>query len=118
MDETNPRMRWGRLFKSFIYNLSSLAILGPFTGLVLLPFESFTYIRNCAFWPQKSPFFITFYILQIMQWAMFITAIVIAIQEYGKEDFGTDLFLLSCMAWQIFARVTIIAIRHGSISDK
>lgn len=93
-------------------------MLGPLTGIVLLPFESVALLKNMSFIPQKST--MMFFMIQNMTWMMVMMAGMFIYQDWKmnrnilQDNDALSLLPFVMVIVNLILRMGIISTRHGT----
>lgn len=96
-----------------------MILLGPMSALIMLTYETSTYLKNSAFLPFKTS--LNFYVMQSVFWMILVAAVSIAVydRELAKEDPEREvlsLFPLYVAVISVLIRIYIMSLRAGFTS--
>lgn len=88
-------------------------VLGPFTIILLFPFEKLVYFTNMGFVPTSKT---VFYPFQLMLWGMNAAAIYFWVTDrfFSDKEPELPLFPLILLQVLIWTRTIILATRYGN----
>eukprot|EP00347_Sterkiella_histriomuscorum_P012590 403367986 len=103
--------KFQRFAKYFVYHFLFFFLTGPITGLLLLPFENWTYLYNMGFLGLKNGS----YYFQVVHYVFQMTCIVLYFQ-FNQEGF-MDPVQLYMLVLVTLMRCLIVSIRYGTTTD-
>ena len=71
----------GQFAKAYFWHLMYFMILGPMTSILQIIFCNYALAKNMIFLPSKSPLQIGSFVVQTMQWVMFIIPVMLLLYK-------------------------------------